>query len=87
MNLRFLIPRLPNTLVTLVILSLPLIRERAVLPEGGYVVATYRPVVMLYSYLRLRDFYPFFLMFCFSMIVYLAVSAILAFTPSPFRKK
>ena len=74
----FLRPRLANVLLTLIVLSLPIIWERAPLPTGGYAVAAYRPIFLLASYLQMNDYYPFFQMVGFSLAIYIAVSVVLA---------
>lgn len=77
-NLKFLYPRLSNVVITLLVISLPLIKERVQLPTGEYEVVMYRPIFLLASYLQMNDYYPFFLMVCFSLVVYVVVSGILA---------
>ena len=77
-NLDFLKPRLLNTLLTVGVLCLPLLRERVMLPEGGYEVAVYRPIFLLASYLQMQDWPPFFLMVGFSLVIYFVVSVIVA---------
>ena len=85
-NFNFLKPRWVNVLITLIILSLPILRERAVLPTGGFEVVAYRPIFLLASYLQMGDYYPFFLMVGFSLFVYLAVSTFLAVASKIFSK-
>ncbi len=78
-NLKFLSPRLLNVLITLAVFSLPLIRERSRLPDGTITeVVFYRPIYLLASYLQMNDFYPFFLMVGFFLVIYVAVSVIVA---------
>ena len=85
-RLGFLKPRLSNILITIVIFSLPFLRERAVLPEGGYEVAYYRPIFLLVSYLQMQEWQSFFLMFGFSLVIYLIVSLVIAVV-TPLWKK
>jgi len=77
-SLDFLKPRLLNTILAIVVFSLPFLRERVMLPEGGYEVAHYRPIFLLASYLQMQDWYPFLLMVGFLLIIYLAVSIVTA---------
>jgi len=80
-NLNFLKPRLLNILLTLVVFSLPLLRERARLPEGGYEVAYYRPIYLLTSYLQMQEWYPLFLMVGLFLFIYFTISlTVLAIT-------
>ena len=74
----FLKPRLLNVLLMVIVLCLPLLRERVVLPEGGYEVAVYRPIFLLASYLQMQDWPPFFLMVGFSLVIYFVVSVVVA---------
>ncbi|KKQ92622.1 MAG: hypothetical protein UT17_C0001G0001 [Candidatus Woesebacteria bacterium GW2011_GWB1_39_10] len=69
MSLKFLKPRIGNVLLTLVVISLPLLREQVQLPTGGYEIARYRPVFLLTSYLQMQDWYPFLLMIGFPDLV------------------
>ena len=85
-NLNFLKPRLLNTLLTLIIFSLPLLRERARLPEGGYEMVHYRPIFLLASYLQMQDWYPFFLMVGFSLVIYFAASLIVILLTPVWKK-
>ena len=71
----FLKPRWINTLLTLVILALPILRERVQLEEGGFEIVRYSPIVLLALYVWLKDWYPFLLMLGFSLFVYVVVSA------------
>ena len=73
-NLNFLKPRLLNVLLTLVIFSLPVLQEKARLPEGGYEVAHYRPIFLLASYLQMQDWYPFFLVLGLLLFFYVFIS-------------
>lgn len=86
-NLKFLKPKLLNTLLTIVILSLPLLKERVPFPEGGFVVERYAPIVLIGSYLWLRDFFPFIQMIGFSLLIYFTTSAVLAILLSIFHHK
>jgi len=85
-NLNFLRPRLLNVLLTLIIFSLPVLQEKARLPEGGYEVVHYRPIFLLTSYLQMQDWYPFFLMMGLLLFFYFALS-FLVFVFSFFWKK
>jgi hypothetical protein len=78
MSLFFLKPRLTNVLLTLVVLSLPVIWEIFPLPGGGYGVDTYRPLFLLVRYLQTTNCLSFFFMVGFSLVVYVAVSFVLA---------
>lgn len=71
----FLKPRWINALLTLIILALPILRERVQLEEGGFVVVRYSPIVLVGSYAWLKDWYPFLLMLGFSLFIYVVVSA------------
>jgi hypothetical protein len=75
-SLDFLKPRLINILLTLIVLSLPIIWEKTPLPMGGNAVAAYRPVFLLAAYLQMNDYYPFFQMVGFSLAIYFAVSVV-----------
>jgi len=85
-KLDFLKPRLLNVLLTIVVFSLPLLRERAVLPEGGYEVVYYRPIFLLTSYLQMQDWYPFFLMIGFFLVIYFAASLVMVFLTPVWKK-
>ena len=87
MSLSFLKPRLTNVLLTLVIFSLPLLRERAVFPEGGYEIVYYRPIFLLTAYLQMQDFQPLFLMVGLLLVIYLAVSVVVAIVSKMSKKK
>lgn len=67
-------PRWPNTLLTLVILALPILRERVPLEEGGFVIERYSPLVLVGSYAWLKDWCALLLMLGFSLFVYVAAS-------------
>ena len=76
----FLKLRWTNTLLTLIVLALPILREKVQLEEGGFVIARYSPLMLVGSYAWLKDWYPFLLMLGFSLFVYIATStAILLF--------
>lgn len=76
-SLDFLKPRRINTLLTLIILSLPIIWEKTPLPTGvGNAVAAYRPIFLLATYLQTNDYYPFFQMVGFSLAIYFVVSVV-----------
>jgi len=85
-SLDFLKPRLLNTLLALIIFSLPFLRERVMLPEGGYEVAHYRPIFLLASYLQMQDWYPFFLMIGFFLVIYFAASLVVSILTSVWKK-
>jgi hypothetical protein len=87
MKLSFLKPRIYNVLATLAVLSLPLIRERARYPEGGFEIATYRPIFLLTSYIQMNEFKPVLLILGFSLLVYVVVSIILALVIKFLKKK
>ena len=87
MTLDFLKPRPVNTIITLVIASLPLLRERVVLPSGGYEIARYRPIFLLADYLQMQDLYPFLLMLGFCALIYVVVSGVIAIGFAVFRSK
>jgi hypothetical protein len=70
----FLKPRWINILLTLIVLALPILREKVQLEDGGYVIARYSPLVLVGSYAWLKDWYPFLLMLGFSLFVYIATS-------------
>lgn len=78
-SLDFLKPRLLNTLLALIIFSLPFLRERAVLPDGTITeVVYYRPIFLLSFYLQMQDWYPFFLMIGFFLAIYFVASLVVA---------
>jgi len=85
-NLNFLKPRFLNILLTLIVFSLPLIRERARFPEGGYEVVHYRPIFLLASYLQMQDWYPFFLMVGLLLFIYFVTSLIVAILTPVWKK-
>jgi len=85
-SLDFLKPRLLNTLSALIIFSLPFLRERVMLPEGGYEVAHYRPIFLLASYLQMQDWYPFFLMIGFFLVIYFAASLVVSILTFVWKK-
>lgn len=90
MSLSFLKPRLPNVLITLVVLLLPILREHAQLPTGGYVVVRYRPLFVFVDYLqtnKTNNYYPFFLMVVLSLVVYIAASIVVAIASKLLKKK
>ena len=87
MILKFLKPRTVNVLLTLLIISLPLLREQVQLPTGGYEIATYRPIFLLTSYLQMQDWYPFLLMIGFTLAVYVGVSIVVAITSKLLKKR
>ena len=80
-------PRWINVLLTLIIYSMPLLRERVVLPTGGYEVVFYRPIFLLASYLQMSDYYPFFLMNGLLLFIYFAVSVVISISAKLFKKK
>jgi len=74
-NLNFLKPRFLNILLTLVVFSSPLLRERARLPDGAITETVYyRPIFLITSYsntglvsiLFNGWFFPCYLLCCFS---------------------
>jgi len=85
-NLNFLRPRLLNIVLALAAFSLPLIRERARFPEGGYEVVHYRPIFLLASYLQMQDWYPFFLMVGLLLFIYFVVSLTVAILTPVWKK-
>jgi hypothetical protein len=86
-NLNFLTPRLWNILLTLVVFSLPLLRERARLPDGTITETVYyRPIFLLTSYLQMHDWYPFFLMIGFFLVIYFAASLVVAILAPVWKK-
>ena len=87
MILKFLKPKTVNVLLTLLIISLPLLREQVQLPTGGYEIARYRPIFLLTSYLQMQDWQPFLLMIGFSLVVYLAVSGVVSIASTLLKKK
>src|SRR3989339_585044 len=87
MSLKFLKPRIGNVLLTLVVISLPLLREQVQLPTGGYEIARYRPVFLLTSYLQMQDWYPFLLMIGFTLAVYVGASIVVAITSKLLKKR
>jgi len=87
MDLQFLRPRTVNVLLTLLVLSVPLIKERAPLPSGGYEVVVYRPIFLFTAYLQMNDYYPFVLMVGFSLAVYLAVSVVVGIVSKLHKKR
>jgi len=86
-NLKFLSPRLVNILITLVVISLPLLRERVQLPEGGYEIVWHRPIILLVLYPQMNEYYAFFLMVGFSLLIYLVVSAVLVLASKVLKSK
>ncbi|MCR4277264.1 MAG: hypothetical protein NUV87_03995 [Candidatus Roizmanbacteria bacterium] len=87
MKLKFLKPYATNLLITFVVLLLPLIREQAPSETGGYSVAHYSPLFLLSTYLQVGEYYAFFLMLGFSLVVYVGVSVVLALISKFFTKK
>ncbi len=85
-GLNFLKPRLLNTVLALVVFSLPLLRERARLPEGGYEVVHYRPIFLLTSYLQMQDWYPFCLMVGLLLFIYFVASLTVAILTPVWKK-
>lgn len=59
--------------VVVFILSLPIFRERALLPSGDIVVQQYAPVHMLYVYALMGDWFPFVQMVGYAAFVFLVV--------------
>jgi hypothetical protein len=86
MKLKFLKPQISNVAITILILSLPLIRERAPIATGGYEEVFYRPIFLLTAYLQMEEFYGLLLMSGFSLFVYLVVSILLALFFRLFKK-
>lgn len=86
MSFRFLKPQISNVVITVLILSLPLIRERAPVATGGYEEAFYRPIFLLTAYLQMGEFYAMLLMIGFSLVVYFAVSILLTLLLRLFKK-
>jgi len=73
---RFFKPRLVNILLTLFVLCLPLLREQY---NNGQYVTWHRPIVVFADYLRgPRNYQPLIMMFVLTLVIYLAVSVILA---------
>lgn len=70
-------PRIVNVVITLIVLLIPFLRERVLLPDGSYVVEFYSPLVLIISYIRLLDFYPLFQMLMFSLLIYVVISMII----------
>jgi len=56
------------------------------LPEGGYEVAHYRPIFLLASYLQMQDWYPFFLMIGFFLVIYFAASLVVSILTFVWKK-
>jgi len=70
----FLKPHKINTIFTIIILALPILKERVPLEQGGFVVERYSPIVLVGSYIWLRDLYALILMLGFSLFVYITTS-------------
>lgn len=87
MKLTFLKPQAVNLLTTFVVLLLPLIREQAPSETGGIFVSYYSPLFLLSTYLQMGEYYAFFLILGFSLMVYVGVSAVLALILKFFTKK
>ena len=87
MSLSFLKPRLANVLITLTLFSLPLLREEALLPAGGYEEIYYRPMFLLASFFQMKDFGPIFLLIGLLLMIYFAVSVVLAIDLRLLRNK
>jgi len=71
----FLKPRWINILLTLFVLALPILREKVLLEDGGYIIDRYSPLVLVGSYVWLKDWYPFLMMLGFSLFIYIVTSA------------
>lgn len=70
----FLKPRFVNTLSTLFVLCLPLLREQY---HNGQYVTWYRPVDIFVDYLHAPgNLQPLFLMLLFSILIYVIVSSV-----------
>ena len=85
--MKFLKPRVSSILLTIVVLFLPLIAERTAPPSGGLEIIHYSPIFLLSAYLQMKDYYPFFLMFCFSLLIYLVVSFLVLIVVKLFKLK
>lgn len=75
--MKFLRLTTSNLLLTVAVMFLPLIRERVLLPSGGFEVEYYRPMFLLSFYLQTSDYYPFVLMLGFLIFVYLVVCVVM----------
>ena len=76
MKRTFLTSKLFNIILTIVILSLPLIRESVKLPTGGYQVFYYRPISLLPTFIQKPDFYLLAVMIVFTFGIYFIVSVV-----------
>lgn len=78
-NFTFLKPRLLNTLLTIIVFSLPIMSERATLPDGTFAeVVYYRPIYLLTLYLQMQEWQAALLMTGFLLVIYLVVSILIA---------
>jgi len=70
----FLKPNKLNTILTFIVLALPILKERVPLEEGGFVIERYSPIVLIGSYVWLKELYVLILMLGFSLLVYIMAS-------------
>ena len=76
--MKFIKPKFINTSLAVIILSLPLLKERVQLPTGEFVDERYIPFHLIFTYLQMRDYFPFVQMIGFSLFVYFVVSVVVA---------
>ncbi|MBU0758678.1 MAG: hypothetical protein KKF44_11525 [Nanoarchaeota archaeon] len=77
MTLKFLKPKLLNIVITLALLAIPVFQEHVPTEAGGTVIENYAPLVLLFSYLYLMEWFAFLQMLLFSLLVYSVVSLII----------
>lgn|GEM_PF-2871919 len=79
-------PNKLKVLVTLIVLSMPILKEHVRLAEGGFVVVRYIPLTLAPIYLYMGDYYPLLLMLGFYLFVYLGVSLMIEVLKRVVRK-
>ncbi len=84
-SFKFLKPRLTSIIPTIIIFSLPILKERVRLPEGGYEIFRFRPIALIASYFQEQEWYPFFLMVGLFLFIYLAISLVIAIIKSQIK--
>ncbi len=76
---KFLKPNWVNIIATLIVFSLPFIGERARLPDGTITETVfYRPILLLVTYLQMQEWQAFLLMSGLLLVIYIAVSVVVA---------
>ena len=87
MKLDWLRPNIAKSIAFVVAVLIPFLRERAPAIDGSISVAYYSVGLLLGSYLYLADWFPFFQMLAFAIVIYVAIAGIIDIISQIIRKK